>query len=325
MGARAGRVSLNHQRQRSQTAAAANPATDGLESDASGDVAHVAQALPSLDELRTAHKLLMARFYEVISWASPWWEPSLASNLIIGPDWMKPVPFLGGRSILSSAALARRHVRRRLRELADTYMQLAQSLPGDDASYRTWLDGAASGANEFADTLPVRWGQRLLPVGVALAPTVAVVVTSPRIHIPSLPEEAGLALVIGCLLVLYAAGLTIHWVHSYRLKRRVFLGSPDLRSSAQDKTHRAPVNIYDAEDRLFLLLGRRKVPELRIDLLFPYWMLSAVGAGLAVAVAYALLFHPLALEALAPITAVYFIGVIPRIPRLRQRWCSEWR
>ena len=115
------------------------------------------------------------------------------------------------------------------------------------------------------------------------------------------------------------------WIRGYRLKRRVFLSSSDARAVARDAQHLSPENIYAAEDNVFSLLNRRKVPETRLDLLIPLGGLYTIAWSLILITVYAGFYQTSDLLALVPLTIGYIFAIRWPLKRLLARINGEWR
>jgi hypothetical protein len=169
-----------------------------------------------------------------------------------------------------------RHVRRRLKELGDCYIQLAAGSTEGEAH---WFESAASHCSSFRDTIPPHRLPRLFAAIGAVAgfaPKILSLVS--HVHVSGFGTFHGfVVLPIGWLLYYVAFFYVFGVRRSFHAKRLLLSG--EMPEAAIGSPPR--VNVYMDEDRLFRALNRRKKPEAR--LVGACDVLVALAVGLFVA------------------------------------------
>lgn len=176
------------------------------------------------------------------------------------------------------------HIKGQANRLADSYIQLAQTISTNepsDSRYQNWLKQAGEGTKKFANTLSsFRSISGLIGTFLPLVSSLLIAVlgiTTIQQAIAELVPNPTL-IVFGFLLFILAVYLFTFVMFAFIYKRNLFY--PRSGSFTFDfvielfeffklkeiQQHREPVhNVYQIEDKLFDLLGKKKILELPID------------------------------------------------------------
>ena len=176
------------------------------------------------------------------------------------------------------------HIKGHANRLADSYIQLAQTISTNEPSYsryQNWLKQAGEGTKKFADTLSsFRSISGLIGTFLPLVSSLLIAVlgiTAIQQAVAELVPNP-ISIVFGFLLFILAVYLFIFVTFAFIYKRNLFY--PRSGSFTFDfvielfeffklkeiQQHRELVyNVYQIEDKLFDLLGKKKILELPID------------------------------------------------------------
>jgi hypothetical protein len=194
---------------------------------------------------------------------------------------------------------AESHIRKRLRDIRNAYIQLRQTLNSkEEAAYCEWLDEATQRLEDFRSTLS-SWRVpkviALIPAAIALIATtlgligveISVVVEENKPEDKSEETEVDtLNLIIGWIVGLILMGIVylalLMW-SGFRAKRKLFLGIAQVEHQPESGLIIAPkANIYGLEQRLFQdVLKRGRTIETQVDLNLEGAALAILLAGLA--------------------------------------------
>ena len=201
-------------------------------------------------ELRRAHAALLTAYMNVLDASSfevfdldavMHGSHGTALGRLLGP--LDELLDLVGRRWMTRRLIAS-HIRRRLSWLSAAYAQSsALAEARDQATFAEWLRRAREATAEFADSLPT-W--RTPSAFALLAPTIALIGFARGVI-----SYVAFGVLIVLVLVIY---LSVPLVFAFRRKRAHF-----LRPAVEDK------NVYQCENDLFELIGRRKPREFQVD------------------------------------------------------------
>lgn len=176
------------------------------------------------------------------------------------------------------------HIKGQLNRLADTYVQLAQTISTDELSYnfdQNWLKHAEERTKKFANTLSSF--RRISGLIGTVLPWVSSIliavwgVTAIQQVVAKGVQNPILTLLFGLLLCILALYLNMFVTFAFIYKRNLFsrLDSYifnfvkefiECFKSKETRQQREHVyNVYQTEDKLFNLLGKKKILELPID------------------------------------------------------------
>jgi hypothetical protein len=223
---------------------------------------------PELGTVRDCHCLLMIWYVATLE-AIYQRKPSFPF-LGTYPQTLHSLAWWALPEMYLTPLLVQAHIKKRLRTLHSSYVQLEQTLnfEPDDPS-RAWLREARDGCKKFADTLA---SVRLLSL---LAPTPALIGIATQLK---LGVDTWKAIVLWGLVYPLTLGLIVLFA-SFDTKRRILLGVADSEDNSESLA-----NVYRVEDSLFRALHRRTPRETQIDvLLFSYLLLALLVASIALA------------------------------------------
>jgi hypothetical protein len=178
------------------------------------------------------------------------------------------------------------HIKGKLNQLADSYVQLAQSLSTNkpfDIKYQNWLTQAEEGTRKFANTLSSFRGFRGLFGAVLpwIASFLIAMLSANIIHqifVKIAPISNHILIILGLILFILALSLCLVLVSAFIYKRNLFYPGSDgfavesiillleflkLREVPQQRD--PAYNVYQLENKLFDLIGKKKILELPID------------------------------------------------------------
>lgn len=259
-----------------------------------------------LNDLKKAHVELMTEYVSIINQASnlsflSTMKPYPSSEMLEFPTtpWGKKFSKIYKFSLklpdIFSLTVVRffvklfveTHIKGKLNEIRDSYVQLAQSITTDEASnieYQNWLKQTEEGTKKFADTLSSLQSIRglvsvLLPWVSGLLIALLSVDNIYQIFVKIIPIST-LILSIGLFLVISLLYFCLFILSAFHRKRTLFYHSSEgflfelmmfpleLAKLKKPLQLQEPVkNVYQIEDKLFHLLGKRKPLELPIDLI----------------------------------------------------------
>jgi len=176
------------------------------------------------------------------------------------------------------------HIKGQANRLANSYIQLAQTISTNvpsDSRYQNWLKEAGEGTKKFANTLSSFWSiGGLIGTFLPLVLSLLIVV----LGITAI-QQAIAEIVLNSTLIIFGLFLCILAVYTIQLvmfafiyKRKLFYPRSgsfifdfvielfEFFNLKEIQQHREPVcDVYQIEDKLFDLLGKKKVIELPID------------------------------------------------------------
>ena len=169
------------------------------------------------------------------------------------------------------------HIKGKISLLRDSYIHLEQILEADELSsekYRKWLERAEKSSSKFASTLSswksIRgFASALWPLGVSLLAARFSMNDVDRVAEPAV-KDVGLISFIILILVLSVPILyfCLFIFFAFRYKRRLFLKklNAKYRMKYLKEEEEPGENIYQIENMLFVLLGKRKSKEFPVDI-----------------------------------------------------------
>lgn len=180
------------------------------------------------------------------------------------------------------------HIKGQLNRLADTYVQLAQTISTDELSYNSdqnWLKHAEERTKKFANTLlSFRRISGLIGTFLPWVSSILIAVlgvTAIQQAVARIVPNSILILFFGLLLCILAVYLYALVMFAFIYKRNLFYLRSDsfisyfvrefFESFESFKSEEIPqqrehgYNVYETENNLFNLLGKKKILELPID------------------------------------------------------------
>lgn len=231
------------------------------------------------------------------------------------------------------------HIKGQANRLADSYIQLAQTISTNepsDSRYQNWLKQAGEGTEKFANTLSSFRSisgliGTFLPLVSSLLIAVLGITTIQQAIAELVPNPTLIA--FGLLLCILAGYLFMYVMFAFIYKRNLFYPRSgnfifdfviDLFESFKLKEmpqHREPVyNVYQIEDKLFDLLGKKKILELQIDCIVGSIFLFVVGSICVISINRQEIGPCTYIIALFMIVIIFLFAILLIIAGFKRRW-----